>query len=108
MTDGYENSSCRYDYSAVKEMVQEREGAGWEFLFLAANIDAAEHSAQLGISADNAVDWVPDSKGQELVFGGVDRVLRCVRQRGDVKKRITGEFADARDDFKKRGGKNEG
>ena len=42
-TDGYENSSRRYDYEAVRRMIDhEKEKYGWEFLFLGANINAAD------------------------------------------------------------------
>ena len=105
MTDGCENSSVTYDYSAVKKLVQEREAAGWEFLFLAANIDAAEHSARLGIKAGRAVDWVPDKQGQKLAFEGVGRVMHCMRQVADIDPQIDKELSEVREDFKKRGGK---
>ncbi len=47
-TDGMENSSRRYTYAKVKEIIEhEKSKYGWEFLFLGANIDAAE-SAECG------------------------------------------------------------
>lgn len=105
MTDGYENSSQTYDYATVKKLVKKREAAGWEFLFLAANIDAAEHSARLGIKAGRAVDWVPDKQGQKLAFEGVGRVMRCMRQVADIDAQIDKELSEVREDFKKRGEK---
>ena len=40
-TDGMENSSCRYTYEKVRQMIErQKEKYGWEFLFLGANIDA--------------------------------------------------------------------
>ena len=107
MTDGEENSSVTYNYPAVKKLVEERQAAGWEFLFLAANIDAAEHSAQLGIKMGRAVDWVPDKKGQNLAFKGVGRVMRCARQVADIDAKIDEELFEVREDFKKRGEQNE-
>ena len=107
MTDGEENSSCTYDYRTVKKLVEEREAAGWEVLFLAANMDAAEHSARLGIKANRAVDWVPDKRGQKLAFEGVGRVMRCARQVADIDAKIDEELFEVREDFKKRGEQNE-
>ena len=92
---------------AVKKLVEERQAAGWEFLFLAANIDAAEHSAQLGIKLGRAVDWVPDKRGQKLAFEGVGRVMRCARQVADIDEKIDEELFEVREDFKKRGEQNE-
>ena len=44
-TDGYENASRRYDYERVRRMIErQKERYGWEFLFLGANIDAANEA----------------------------------------------------------------
>ena len=43
ITDGMENASHRYDSETVKNQIKRQtEKYGWEFLFLAANIDAVE------------------------------------------------------------------
>ena len=47
-TDGMENASRKYDYKAVKRMVGQQKEAGWEFLFLGANIDAIEVAGRFG------------------------------------------------------------
>ena len=48
-TDGMENSSRRYDYDRVKNMVErQKERFGWEFIFLGANIDAVEVAGRFG------------------------------------------------------------
>lgn len=44
-------------------MIEEEKTYGWEFVFLGANIDAVETAGRFGISADRAVDYVPDSQG---------------------------------------------
>lgn len=68
-TDGMENASCEYDYQSVKRMVeQQKEQAGWEFLFLGANIDAIETAGRMGIGADRAANYHSDSKGTKLNF----------------------------------------
>ena len=52
-TDGMENASHRYTADEVKRMIRhEKEKYGWEFIFLAANIDAVESAASYGIDAD--------------------------------------------------------
>ena len=66
-TDGFENASHRYSAEKVKEMIRrQKDKYGWEFLFLAANIDAVETAGRMGISADRAVNYVPDAKGQAV------------------------------------------
>ena len=56
-TDGLENASRIYSSSTVKTMIKrQKEKYGWEFIFLGANIDAADTAEGLGIDRDNAVD----------------------------------------------------
>lgn len=63
ITDGMENASKRYSSDDVKKMVSQQKEAGWEFLFLAANIDAVETAKHYGIDEDRAVRFHSDSKG---------------------------------------------
>ena len=79
-TDGMENASRQYGADEVKRMIQrQKEKYGWEFLFLAANIDAVETAGRFGISADRAVDYHADAIGTELNFRTIDKAIRCVR-----------------------------
>ena len=49
-TDGMENASVNYSSGKVKEMIEhQREKYGWEFIFLASNIDAVETAENIGI-----------------------------------------------------------
>lgn len=69
MTDGLENASHHYSSDVVKKKVEhEKEKYGWEFLFLAANIDAVETAGQIGIQPDRAVDYMADEEGTKLAF----------------------------------------
>ena len=78
MTDGMENASRCFSGDEVRKMIRhEKEQYGWEFLFLAANIDAAEAAARIGVSSDRAVNYHADSRGTSVVFGAVsDAVCR--------------------------------
>ena len=54
ITDGEENDSKEYTYADVKKLIKDRqENAGWEFIFLGANIDAAAAAENLGIDREN-------------------------------------------------------
>lgn len=58
ITDGKENYSEEYTYDTVKKLIKDRkEEAGWEFIFLGANIDAAAEAENLGIGSDRAVKY---------------------------------------------------
>lgn len=54
-TDGEENSSSKYSYDRIKQMIsRQTEKYGWEFIFLGANMDAIGEAGKLGIRAENA------------------------------------------------------
>lgn len=78
-TDGLENASKRFSSDEVKRMVEQKKEAGWEFLFIGANIDAVETAKHIGISEDRAVDYNADATGTELLFGSVSETVGCVR-----------------------------
>ena len=82
MTDGMENASRHYDSATVKRMIQhEKEKYGWEFLFLAANIDAVETAARYGIQADRAVNYHADSAGTRAAYEAVADTV-CLARKG--------------------------
>ena len=57
-TDGQENYSRKYNYREIKRMISEmQEMYGWEFIFLADNIDAAQTAEDMGIKRDKAMNY---------------------------------------------------
>ena len=99
-TDGMENASRRYDSGQVKKMIErQKERYGWEFLFLAANIDAVETAARYGIAPDRAVDYHADAEGTAAVYGAVAEAVCRVRTAAPLD---AGWSESVREDFKKR------
>lgn len=79
-TDGMENASRHYDAERVKRMIEhEKEKYGWEFLFLAANIDAVSTARRFGIGADRAVNYHADRQGTEIIYDTVAEAVCSVR-----------------------------
>ena len=79
-TDGMENASHRYSSEEVRKMItHEQEKYGWEFVFLAANIDAVETAARYGIDRDRAVNYMSDSAGTGALYETVNHAVRAVR-----------------------------
>ena len=79
-TDGMENSSRRYTYEKVRQMIEkQKEKYGWEFLFLGAYIDAIKEAARFGINADRAVNYECDSVGTELNYRVLSEAVSRVR-----------------------------
>lgn len=63
-TDGMENASRRYSQADIRKLIKEkRENNGWEFIFMAANIDAVETAERYGIDKDYAYNFDATSEG---------------------------------------------
>jgi uncharacterized protein YegL len=68
-TDGMENASSEFTYKKVKELINhQQERYSWEFIFMGANIDAAEEAMSLGINKDNAFDFEATEAGVENMY----------------------------------------
>jgi len=96
-TDGMENSSHFYTWEHVKAMVERQKNLyGWEFLFLGANIDAAETAGHFGIDEARAVNYKCDSKGTKLNYEVLNETLSSFRMdrpvKDDWKVRIDNDY----------------
>lgn len=101
-TDGMENASRRYDSDEVKKMIEhEKEKYGWEFIFLGANIDAAETARRIGIDEEHAANYCHDELGTQLNYEAMSDAVSFVR----CSIPTTGFKARVEADFKKRGKK---
>ena len=79
-TDGMENASRRYTYDKVKKLIEHQKAKyGWEFIFLGANIDAAETAVSMGISRDRAANYISDRAGTALNYSVLSEVASAVR-----------------------------
>ncbi|MBQ5336075.1 MAG: VWA domain-containing protein [Oscillospiraceae bacterium] len=84
-TDGMENASRKYSHKDVKKLIEKMQKEnGWEFVFLGANIDAAETAGSIGIRAANAVDYHADCFGTASVYDAVCEAVTSVRARKGV------------------------
>ena len=96
-TDGMENASRRFSSDEVKRMIEkEKEQYGWEFLFLAANIDAVETAKRFGINEDRAVNYHADQIGTRLVYETVSEavcsVRACAPMKADWSEKLNRDF----------------
>ena len=79
-TDGMENASHRYDSETVKAMIRrQQEKYGWEFIFMAANIDAVRTAKHIGIREERAVNYRADPSGTRVSFEAMSAVVTAVR-----------------------------
>ena len=79
-TDGMENASYRYSAEEIKRKIKRQtERYGWEFLFLAANIDAAETAESIGIRRERAANYRQTKKGVEKSYCAMNAAISYVR-----------------------------
>ena len=84
-TDGMENSSTRYTADQVRAMVKKQEKeAGWEFILLGANINAAQVVGDLGIPAKNAAQFACDAAGVRENFASLGAMTCAFSAVGEV------------------------
>ena len=89
-TDGMENASHMYDAKTVKRMIKEQtEKCGWEFIFLAANIDAIETAGNIGIRRERAVGFEQTNANVRRNYEAVGNVItafakKTPKERSDV------------------------
>lgn len=103
ITDGEENASREYSSDKVRKMIEkEKKKYGWEFIFLGANIDAVETARRFGISADRAVDYVPDGEGTRLNYMMMAEAVAEFRETSCISD---DHFEEIRKDMRKRGGR---
>jgi len=79
-TDGMENASRQYDSSTVKKMIsRQQEKYGWEFIFLAANIDAVETADRIGIRRERAANYRQNRAGMRTSYEAMSEAIIAVR-----------------------------
>jgi len=59
ITDGLENASREYKQSQIKSMIEDREGSGWQFIYMGANQDA--WAVGQGIGVHSTVEYSGDA-----------------------------------------------
>ena len=81
ITDGEENSSKRFTRDMIKEMIwRQQNNYNWQFIFLAANQDAALSGGRIGIKREHCVSYTPDSDGSRLVYSTMNTMTQKLRR----------------------------
>ena len=107
-TDGMENASREYSYNKVKaQIVRQKAKYGWEFIFLGANIDAAEAANRFGIDRSRAQNFHNDSKGVKLNYRVVTEAITSLRAAPEGSTLDDEWSKEIEEDFKSRVGKKE-
>ncbi len=57
ITDGQENASREFNNEQIKKLIHDKEGEGWKFVFLGADIDSFAVGGSLGIASANVANY---------------------------------------------------
>ncbi len=68
-TDGMENASVHYDYRAINQLISHcQEKLGFQFVFLAANIDAFAEGRKMGVKESHIQPYEATREGTKTMF----------------------------------------
>jgi Mg-chelatase subunit ChlD len=80
ITDGAENSSREYTREQVFDLVNRQRKAGWEFVYMGANVDAYEVGSRLGVAARSSYNYAADAAGVANAYAAVSRATTLYRR----------------------------
>ena len=66
LTDGYENSSSRFNKHDITQKISRKTEQDWKFVFLGCDIDAMEEGRDIGISPENAKSYLRAESSQAM------------------------------------------
>lgn len=96
LTDGLENASREFHRDRVFSMIStQRNEFNWEFVFLAANMDAQEVAASIGIKY--AANFTPDGAHTNQIYANVSRGVTRHRKAAFCSVEMTKSLADIDD-----------
>jgi uncharacterized protein YegL len=79
ITDGYENASRETSAAMLHKKIENCKTAGWEFLFLGADIDAQAAAGAIGIDPSRASNYVKDARGVDVQYRSLNQAIRGMR-----------------------------
>ena len=83
ITDGMENASTEFTKAKLKTMISDKqEKAGWDFIYLGANIDAVEEAGGIGVNRANAVTYRNTESGVRANYEAVASYVEEMAEAG--------------------------
>ena len=75
MTDGYENTSRKFNQTAIKEKIKRAEDRKWEVVFLGANFDkVTDQAVAMGVDFNKSYNISTSNLGAEMKFMATNTV----------------------------------
>lgn len=75
LTDGQENASKKYTKAHIKDLIEERQKDGWQFVYLGANQDAFAEAGSIGIAPGCTMNY--DANRTPDAFRVLSAALSC-------------------------------
>jgi len=99
LTDGHENQSSMFTKDSIREKISEmKQDFNWEFIFLAANEEAATNAQTMGISRGNAYSFTNSSSGLKDAYLGVSHATKVYRHSKSVTaENLMDDYRDSND-----------
>lgn len=83
-TDGMENASVDFNGEQIKQMIKDKqENFGWKFIFLGANMDAAQTAESIGVPRSYAVNYSVE-EDTESVYEELNDTIGHFRSSGEI------------------------
>lgn len=87
LTDGAENASKLYDGEKVRKMIEtQRDTYSWEFIFLAAGLEAFEEARSIGMDMSKTAMFVNDAIGNTAAYSALCSYATDLRSAKSVKE----------------------
>lgn len=99
ITDGGENSSTEFSLDRVKEMTAHAEANGWEFIYLAANMDAVKAAQGLGLQNSASARFGNNAMGATAAYASASSATTSLRG-GGAKQFAASAVADLEESVK--------
>lgn len=84
ITDGEENASCEYTKAQIKTLVEAQRAAGWDFMYLGANVDAFAEAGSMGIAAASSSPYAATPTGVAHSFQAMSSRVANYRAGGSA------------------------
>ena len=80
ITDGMENASHRYNGEKIRKLLDKKNEDGWQFLYLASNIDTYATARDYGFKEELSCSYKSTSKGYRSLMKGVNSAINSLRE----------------------------
>lgn len=77
VTDGAENASREFDRAAITKLVDARKAAGWDFVFLSADMEAFHDAGAVGIDYSSRLAFQKSSRGNDAAWAAASSKIKA-------------------------------